>query len=44
MAKEIAKILIDTKDYTFVAPIAKAAYSKNGELKHAYNIITAEGN
>jgi len=44
MANEIAKILIDTKDYTFVAALAKAAYSKNGELEHAYNIITAEGN
>jgi len=44
MANEIAKILIDTKDYNFVAALAKAAYSKNGELKHAYNIITAEGN
>ena len=44
MANEIAKILIDTKDYTFVAALAKAAYSKDGELEHAYNIITAEGN
>ena len=44
MANEIAKILIDTKDYSFVASLAKAAYSKNGELEHAYNILTAEGN
>ena len=44
MANEIAKILIDTKDSSFVASLAKAAYSKNGELEHAYNILTAEGN
>ena len=44
MANEISKILIDTKDYSFVASLAKAAYSKNGELEHAYNILTAEGN
>ena len=44
MADEIAKILIDTKDYRFVATLARAAYSKKGELEHAYNLITAEGN
>jgi transcriptional regulator with XRE-family HTH domain len=44
MADEIAKILIDTKDYRFVATLARAAYSKQGELEHAYNLITAEGN
>ena len=44
MADAIAKILIDTKDYRFVASLARAAYSKQGELEHAYNLITAEGN
>jgi hypothetical protein len=44
MADAIAKILIDTKDYKFVATLARAAYSKQGELEHAYNLITAEGN
>ena len=44
MAKEIAKILIDTKDYNFVASLARAAYPKSGELEHAYYIIKAEGN
>ena len=44
IAYEIAKILIDTKDYNFVAAIARAAYSKQGELQHAYSIITTEGN
>lgn len=44
MAEEIAKILIDTKDYRFVASLARAAYPKQGELEHAYNLITAEGN
>lgn len=44
MANEIAKILIDTKDYSFVANLARAAYPKSGELEHAYNIIKAEGN
>lgn len=44
MANEIAKILIDTKDYNFVASLARAAYPKAGELEHAYNIIKAEGN
>jgi len=44
IAYEIAKILIDTKDYNFVAAIARAAYPKQGELQHAYSIITAEGN
>jgi len=44
MADAIAKILIDTKDYRFVATLARAAYSKQGELEHAYNLITAEGN
>ena len=44
MADEIAKILIDTKDYSFVAILAQAAYPKQGDLEHAYNLITAEGN
>ena len=44
MANEIAKILIDTKDYNFVASLARAAYPKSGELEHAYYIIKAEGN
>jgi hypothetical protein len=44
MAEEIAKILIDNKDYKFVAILARAAYPKHGELEHAYNLITAEGN
>jgi transcriptional regulator with XRE-family HTH domain len=42
MAAEIAKILIDSKDYSFVASIARAAYNKTGELEHAYNIIKAD--
>lgn len=42
LAAEIAKILIDNKDYSFVAAMARAAYPKDGELEHAYNII-AEG-
>tara|TARA_R110001599_G_C12182582_1_gene654184 strand:+ start:72 stop:989 length:918 start_codon:yes stop_codon:yes gene_type:complete len=41
MADAIAKTLIDTKDYRFVATLARAAYSKQGELEHAYNLITA---
>lgn len=40
MANEIARILIDTKDYSFVAAIARAAYPKDGELERAYEIIT----
>ena len=44
MAYEIAKILIDNKDYKFVASLARAAYPKQGDLEHAYNLITAEGN
>lgn len=40
MANEIARVLIDTKDYSFVAAIAKAAYPKDGELEQAYEIIT----
>lgn len=40
MANEIARILIDTKDYSFVAALAKAAYPKDGELEQAYEIIT----
>ena len=44
MANEIARILIDTKYYSFVANLSRAAYPKSGELEHAYNIIKAEGN
>ena len=44
MADAIAKIIIDTKDYRFVATLARAAYPKQGDLEHAYNLITAEGN
>ena len=44
MADAIAKILIDTKDYRFVATLVRAAYPKQGDLEHAYNLITAEGN
>ena len=44
MADEIAKILIDNRDYKFVAVLARAAYPKQGDLEHAYNLITAEGN
>jgi hypothetical protein len=40
MANEIARILIDTKDYSFVAAIVRAAYPKDGELERAYEIIT----
>jgi hypothetical protein len=39
LAQEIAQILIDQQDYKFVAALAKAAYPKDGELEHAYNII-----
>jgi len=39
MANEIAKILVDSQDYSFVAALAKAAYPKPGELEHALNII-----
>lgn len=39
MANEIAKILVDGQDYSFVAALAKAAYPKPGELEHALNII-----
>jgi len=39
MANEIAKILVDNQDYSFVAALAKAAYPKPGELEHALNII-----
>lgn len=42
MAREIAQILIDTKDYDFVASIALAAYPRDGELERAYNIIKGE--
>ena len=44
MAIEIAKTLVDNKDYNFVAALARGAYSKQGELEHAYNIITADNN
>lgn len=40
MANEIARILIDTKNYSFVAAIARAAYPKEGELERAHQIIT----
>lgn len=39
MAAEIAKILIDSRDYSFVAALAMAAYPREGELEHALNII-----
>ena len=39
MANEIARILIDNKDYSFVATLAIATYAKPGELEHAYTII-----
>lgn len=39
MANEIARILVDSRDYSFVAALAKAAYPKQGELEHALNII-----
>lgn len=39
MANEIARILVDSQDYSFVAALAKAAYPKSGELEHALNII-----
>jgi DNA-binding XRE family transcriptional regulator len=42
MAREIAQILIDTKDYNLVASIALAAYPRDGELERAYNIIKGE--
>jgi DNA-binding XRE family transcriptional regulator len=42
MAREIAQILINTKDYDFVASIALAAYPRDGELERAYNIIKGE--
>lgn len=42
MARKIAQILIDTKDYDFVASIALAAYPRDGELERAYNIIKGE--
>lgn len=42
MAREIAQILIDTKDYSFVASLALAAYPRDGELERAYNIIKGE--
>lgn len=42
MANEIAKILVDSKDYSFVAALAKAAYPKPGELEHALNIIKGD--
>lgn len=44
MANEIAKILVDAKDYSFVAALARAAYPKEGELEHAYNIIKGNYN
>jgi len=44
MANEIAKILVDAKDYSFVAALARAAYPKQGELEHAYNIIKGNYN
>lgn len=42
MAEEMAKILVDTKDYSFVAALAMAAYPKQGELEHALNIIKGD--
>lgn len=39
MANEIAKILVDSQDYSFVASLVRAAYPKPGELEHALNII-----
>ena len=44
MAREIAKTLVNNKDYNFVAALARGAYPKQGELEHAYNIITADDN
>lgn len=40
MANDIARILIDTKNYSFVAAIARAAYPRDGELERAHKIIT----
>jgi hypothetical protein len=42
MADEIARVLIDTKDYKWVATIALAAFPKDGELENAHRIITGQ--
>jgi len=44
MADEIAKILVDRKDYSFVSALAQAAYPKLGEIEHALNIIKGSQN
>lgn len=38
VAKKMAELLVDNKDYRFVAAVLSAAYPKEGELEHAYNI------
>lgn len=42
LSSEIAKILIDSKDYKAVAALANAAYPRNGELEKAHKIFKTE--
>jgi len=44
LAYKVAKYLIDTKDYRFVAALAIAAYPDEGELEHHYDTIVGKGN
>lgn len=42
LSSEIAKILVDSKDYKAVAALANAAYPRNGELEKAHKIFKTE--
>jgi hypothetical protein len=39
LANKMAALLVDNKDYRFVAAVLSAAFPKEGELEHAYNIV-----
>jgi transcriptional regulator with XRE-family HTH domain len=42
VAYEMAALLVDNKDYSLVAAVLSAAYPKEGELEHAYNIALGD--
>ena len=42
VANKMAALLVDNKDYRFVAAVLSAVYPKEGELEHAYNIVLGD--
>ena len=42
VANKMAALLVDNKDYRFVADVLSAVYPKEGELEHAYNIVLGD--